>query len=160
MSTNRKMMIHPCNKIHSYWIINKQIIANCKRHEVLNKCWAKEATQTLNDSIYMKSKSRQNWFMCYKLAQWWPFVGRLERAWGVLGAGDAPYFDVDVGYMDVHLVKIHQAVLLGYEHCGRYIILPKKILKKKSVITGHIPPRKQKLKETHVPQCLLQHYLQ
>jgi len=35
----------------------------------------------------------------------------------VLGAGDAPYFDVDVGYMDVCLVKIHQAVLLGYEHC-------------------------------------------
>ena len=79
----------------------------------------------------------------------------------MLGAGDALYFDVDVGYMDVCLVKIHQAVLLGYEHCGRYIILPKKyILKKKSMITGHIPPRKPKLKETHVPQCSLKYYLQ
>ena len=44
----------------------------------------------------------------------------------MLGAGDALCFDVDVGYMEVCLVKIHQAVLLGYEHCGRYIILPKK----------------------------------
>lgn len=55
----------------------------------------------------------------------WVAVGRLERSRGELGAGDVLCFDLRAGYMDVHLVEIHQAVLLGSEHFGRRVILPK-----------------------------------
>ena len=56
---------------------------------------------------------------------------------GELGAGDALSFDLGVGYMDVHLVEINQAALLGSEHFGRYVILPKTIyFKKKSARKG------------------------
>ena len=42
---------------------------------------------------------------------------RLERA-----RGDVLRFDLGAWYMEMHLVEIHQAGLLGSAHSGRYAI--------------------------------------